>query len=105
MKIIYFKRAGKDNKHLHPEFITEYVEGIYLTDEQKKGYESMIEEHFELELAKNEERRASHSKYLKDQEELEMKAIEDAIIGNKVQAKELEREFELFKRWKRNKGN
>lgn len=105
MKIIYFKRAGKDVKYLHPEFITEHVDGIYLTEDQKLNYESMIEEHFELELAKNDERREAHSKYLKEQEVLEDKAKEDARLGTVAQQKELEREFEIFKRWKRNNAN
>lgn len=101
MKIIYFKRAG-NNGVLHPLFITEHVDGSLLSEAQKEGMESMLEEHFLLELAKNDERQKAHVKYLKEQEDLEQKAKEDAIIGDTLKRKELEREFELFKRWKLN---
>lgn len=101
MKIIAFKRAGVDHGSLHPQYITEYVDASLLPSTE--GYETMIEEHFELELAKNEERHEAHLKYLKEQEDLRIKAQDDAILGSQAQARELEREFEQFKRWKKQK--
>lgn len=101
MKIIAFKRAGQAFGSLHPEFITEYVDASLLPSTE--GYETMIEEHFNLEFAKNEERHAKHLAYLKEQEQLKVKAEADAIQAELVKERELTREFEQFKRWKLSK--
>ena len=101
MKIIAFKRAC-GNTSLHPEFITEYVDAALLPSTE--GYETMLEEHFELELAKNPERHAQHLAHLKEQEQKSFQALEQAALAKRVEERELEREFETFKRWKLNKG-
>ena len=99
MKIIAFKRA-KDHPFLHPEFITEYVDASLI--ESTEGYETMIEEHFELELAKNSERHEAHLKHLRETELAAEKVNQSSELVAKAQEKELEREFEQFKRWKLN---
>lgn len=102
MLIIAFKRAGKSNGALHPEFITEWINAAFLPS--LEGYESMLQEHFDLEFAKNDERHAAHLQHLKEQEELAHKAAAHAELADTVKEKELTREFEIYKRWKRNKG-
>lgn len=106
MKIIYFKRAGTNQKTLHPLFITEYTAAEHLNDAQKAERESLIEEHFLLELAKNDDRHKQHLDELKKQEESALKAEQDAQVIKNAEEKQLLREFEQFKRWKQNqKGN
>lgn len=100
MKIIAFKRSN--NPSLHPEFITEYIEASLLPS--LDGYETMIEEHFLLELAKNPERHESHLKYLAEQHRLAGIADKDAELAQLVADKELEREFNRFKAWKKSQG-
>ena len=100
MKIIAFKRSN--NSHLHPEFITEWVDAASLPSTE--GYETMVEDHFNLELAKNEERHAQHLKYLKEQEVLAQKASQDAGIAVQAQEREDDREYKRFRAWQRNKG-
>lgn len=102
MLIIAFKRAGKSNPSLHPEFITEWIDASLVPS--LEGYESMLQEHFDLELAKNSERHQSHLQYLREQELLAHKAAAHAELAEAVKEKELIREFEIYKRWKRNKG-
>lgn len=101
MKIIAFKRA-KSHSSLHSEFITEYIDADLLPS--LDGYETMIEEHFQLELAKNPERHEQHLKYLAEQAMLAQKADEDVKIVEKLKDKELEREFARFKAWQRHSG-
>lgn len=102
MKIIAFKRA-KDHASLHSEFITEYVDASLL--ESTEGYETMIEEHFLLELAKNEERHKIHQDNLREEELKAQAAFQAAAFAEQKQDKEANREFEAFKRWKlNNKG-
>lgn len=100
MKIIAFKRSN--NPHLHPQFITEYIDAALLPSTE--GYETMIEEHFQLELAKNEERHEAHLKHLKEQDVLAQKAQESADLAKIVQEKEDEREYKRFKAWQRHQG-
>lgn len=100
MKIIAFKRSN--NPSLHPLFITEYIDASLL--ESKEGYETMLEEHFLLELAKNEERHQSHLKHLRDQELLALQAMQQAEITRMTEDKELEREYNRFKAWQRHQG-
>lgn len=59
MKVIAFKRSN--NPENHPLFITEFREISLVRNPD--SYETMTEEHFLLELAKNDERR---EKYLKE---------------------------------------
>jgi len=99
MKIIAFKRAGP-NSPLHPEFITEFIDASLLASTE--GYETMLEEHFELELAKNDSRHEAHLKHLKEQELAQVQAEKDAVMGSELEEKELKRDFEQFKRWKQN---
>lgn len=101
MKIIAFKRA-KNIPSLHPEFITEHIDADLL--ESTEGYETMIEEHFLLELAKNEDRHAQHTSFLKDEQAKARAAREAAMQVELKEAKEIEREFERFKAWKRHNG-
>lgn len=100
MKIIAFKRANIPS--LHPQFITEWIDASLL--DSTEGYETMIEEHFELELAKNAERHEEHQKYLRDQELKAIEAEKAAQVVEIAKEKELNREFEIFKRWQLNKG-
>lgn len=101
MKIIAFKRAGK-NPSLHPEFITEFIDSAYL--ESTEGYETMIQEHFDLEFAKNNERHEAHLKHLRDEELKSIKAQEQAQLIEIAQEKEDEREYKRFKAWQRHSG-
>lgn len=101
MRIIAFKRA-KDTPSLHPEFITEFIDASLL--ESLDGYETMLEEHFNLELAKNAERHESHMKFLKEQHDLRIAAQQAVEIQELKETKEIEREFEAFKAWKRHNG-
>lgn len=101
MKIIAFKRS-QNNPSLHPEFITEYIDADLL--ESTEGYETMIEEHFNLELAKNAERHQNHQKHLQDQEVRAHQAKLDSQIVEQKEMKELEREFNRFKAWQRHQG-
>lgn len=101
MKIIAFKRAGQ-NTALHPEFITEWVDASLIANTE--GYETMIEEHFELELSKNEERHKQHLQYLKEQELARLQAERDKLSVQMAEEKELEREFNRFKAWQRHQG-
>lgn len=106
MRIIYFKRAGNENNHLHPEFIVEYISSEFLTKEQMDEWEgeSMIEEHFQLELAKNEDRHQSRLKELEEISKQQAKVMEAEALQQKQQERQLNREFEEFKRWKLNKN-
>lgn len=101
MKLIAFKRAGTSFPSLHPESIVEYIDTQFLTSTE--GYETLLEEDFKVELAKNEERLASHLKKLEEEAKATLLAQEQAEIARKAEEKELEREFEIFKRWKQNK--
>lgn len=101
MKIIAFKRAGKDFPALHPEFITEYVDAALIPSTE--GYETMVEEHFNLELAKNADRHEAHLKHLKSLEEAERQAQSASEVLQAAEEKQLNREFEQFKRWKASK--
>jgi hypothetical protein len=101
MKIIAFKRA--DNPSFHPLYISEYIDASLL-DQPVNNYETMIEEHFVLELAKNDQRQVEHEKYLKDQEVKVLAAQEAVRVVEKKQLKEAEREFNRFKAWQRNQG-
>lgn len=100
MKIIAFKRSNHPS--LHQEFITEYIEASLL--HSTEGYETMIEEHFLLELAKNPERQESHLKFLREQEQLAMKAKQDSEVAELKLEKEMDREFARFKAYQNSKG-
>lgn len=100
MKIIAFKRAGDKTPSLHPLFITEWIDASLL--ESTVGYETMVQEHFELELAKNPERHESHGKYLKELEKAKIAAQQAEANKASAEEKQLQREFEIFKRWKQN---
>ncbi len=100
MKIIAFKRANHPS--LHPEFITEYIDAELL--KSTDGYETMVEEHFQLELSKNSERHEAHQEQLKQQAQMAKEAERDAeIIEQKIQ-KEIEREFKHFQAWRKHSG-
>lgn len=101
MKIIAFKRAG-NHPSLHPLFITEYVDASLIPSTE--GYETMLEDHFQLELAKNEERHQSRLKELKELEEATQKAQQAAELIEQKEQKEAEREFNRFKAWLRHQG-
>lgn len=100
MKIIAFKRANSSS--LHPLFITEYIDAALL--DSTEGYETMIEEHFLLELAKNEERHQAHLQHLREQEVASHRAQEQAELAQLQMDRELEREFNRFKAWRRHQG-
>lgn len=100
MKIIAFKRA-KNHPHLHPEFIVEFIDASLL--ESLEGYETMIEEHFQLEFQKNQERHEAHLAHLKEQEQARIQSEKNDQLMEEVEQRELNREFELFKRWRQNK--
>lgn len=97
MKIIAFKRS-QNNPALHPEFITEYIDASLL--KSTEGYETMIEEHFLLELAKNPERHESQLKAIDELEKAKIAAESSATLYKEAEERELNREFELFKRWR-----
>ena len=100
MKIIAFKRST--NPSLHPEFITEFVDASLI--DSTENYETMIEEHFNLEYAKNEERHQSHLKHLREQELKAIQARQDVALHEEKEIKEIEREFNRFKAWQRHQG-
>lgn len=101
MKTIAFKRAGK-HPHLHPEFVTEWIDTVFLTS--LEGYESLNEVDFQVELAKNEQRQKEFEAYLKKEAEMNDKALVDASLATKLKAKNEEREYERFKAWQRHQG-
>lgn len=101
MKIIAFKRA-KNVPSLHPEFITEFIDADLL--ESTEGYETMIQEHFDLEYAKNPERHETHTKHMKEEFQKKQSAQQAVDIQELKEIKEMEREFERFKAWKRHNG-
>ena len=101
MKIIAFKRAS--NSALHSQLITEWGDASLLPSTD--GYETMIEEHFQLELAKNPQRQAEHDKYLKEQSDLAKQAEKQSRSVRTKIDKELEREYQRFKAWQRHSGN
>lgn len=100
MKIIAFKRANVP--HLHPMFITEYIDADLL--KSTEGYETLLEEHFLLELAKNEERHQAHLKHLKEIDEHKIKADEAVAQAQLLEDRELEKEYNRFKAWQRHQG-
>lgn len=102
MKIIAFKRAGNSHSSLHPQYITEWIDSSLL--KSTEGYETMIEEHFELELAKNDERHKQHLDQLKELELARLKAEQDAQTVENAQEKEDLREYNRFKAWQRHQG-
>ena len=102
MKIIAFKRAGANQSHLHPEFIVEYIDADLLAS--KEGYETMVEEHFQLELAKNDERHKSHLNHIADQAKKAEAAAQAAALALTVEEKQDMREYNRFKAWQRHQG-
>lgn len=100
VRIIAFKRAGTNFPYLHREFITEYVEASLIPSTE--GYETLPEEFFLKELAKNEKRHEEHLKYLELLEKSKIQAEKDAETITEEKERALKREFEQFKRWKAN---
>ena len=98
MKIIAFKRAG-NHPSLHSEYIVEYVDASLIPSTE--GYETMVEEHFLLELAKNPQRHEEHLRYIREQEQAARNAEQSVEIKQTKEDKEMQREFAKFKAWQK----
>lgn len=101
MNNIAFKRA-KDHLSLHPDFITEWIDTVYLNSTE--GYEVLTEAEFQIELSKNEEKQAAFELHLKEEERNARQAELDAQQADFIKKKEEEREYNKFKAWQRHNG-
>jgi hypothetical protein len=104
MKNIAFKRAKEFNS-LHPEYITEYIDVVYLSEADLVNYEVLPEDKFNEALSRQD---ALHEEFLRDNAVKQAQQAQIDSNNKRIKAKadrKDEKEYETYLNWKRMNGD